>query len=335
MIPPSPAKAIDADAASWAARMDRGLSAGEEAQLEAWLAANSRHVGALARARAIWVHAEQAGSLAPLIDVRPDSEQYPVTHRHLLSRRHALIGIGALAASAAALTLSPLRLWPQGRQLATGIGEIRRVPLPDGSVVTLDTATSLTLRFTDTERRVLLHAGGAYFETVAAEARPFVVEAGVLSLEAGAAAFSVHALSGVPVTVLVTRGVIHALARAENNERSQSIGPGIRAVQSAGLPGEAADALPTRLAPLPPAEVDRLLSWRQGQLAFEGETLAHAAETFRRYASPAIEIASPELAREPITGLFAATDPAGFADAVALSLDARVSRQDGVICLTR
>jgi transmembrane sensor len=59
------AQTIDDEAAAWTARIDRGLSDSDQAELDAWLAQDSRRVGALARARAIWLHAERAESLAP------------------------------------------------------------------------------------------------------------------------------------------------------------------------------------------------------------------------------------------------------------------------------
>lgn len=45
---------IDKRAAEWAVRLDRGeLSPEEQAEVEAWAAADTRHLGALARAMAV------------------------------------------------------------------------------------------------------------------------------------------------------------------------------------------------------------------------------------------------------------------------------------------
>ena len=52
---------IDDAAALWAARIDaRPLSPGEELELNAWLSADVRRQGALARARAISIYVAQA-----------------------------------------------------------------------------------------------------------------------------------------------------------------------------------------------------------------------------------------------------------------------------------
>ena len=47
------AREIDAAAAAWAARVDRGLSPPESEALDAWLAVDTRRAGAYARARAV------------------------------------------------------------------------------------------------------------------------------------------------------------------------------------------------------------------------------------------------------------------------------------------
>ncbi|WP_046242277.1 FecR domain-containing protein, partial [Delftia tsuruhatensis] len=49
--------------------------------------------------------------------------------------------------------------------LHTGTGERREHRLADGSVVTLDTGSALDLRYTATERRLLLRAGAIHVRT--------------------------------------------------------------------------------------------------------------------------------------------------------------------------
>jgi transmembrane sensor len=80
--------------------------------------------------------------------------------------------------------------------------------------------------------------------------------------------------------------------------------------------------------------VARELSWRDGMIAFEGVTLREAAEEFARYSSTHIVIADPEIAALPITGLFSAHNPSGFAHAVATSFGLKVGvTADGMLML--
>ena len=86
-------------------------------------------------------------------------------------------------------------------------------------------------------------------------------------------------------------------------------------------------ATPAPIAPvkLSRDEVTRELAWKAGRIAFEGETLADAAQAFERYSDTRIIIQDPSIGREEITGLFASNDPVGFARAAALSLDLKAT----------
>src|SRR3546814_13968320 len=64
-----------------------------------------------------------------------------------------------------------------GMQYATRLGEIRTVKLPDGSKLTIDTDTLVTVAFGLTARRLLLEHGRARFE-VAHDSETFVFVAG-------------------------------------------------------------------------------------------------------------------------------------------------------------
>jgi hypothetical protein len=76
-------------------------------------------------------------------------------------------------------------------------------------------------------------------------------------------------------------------------------------------------------------------SWRDGKISFDGEPLSRVAATFARYSDTRIIIADPGLAREPVTGLFDAHDPAGFARAIATVFSARVREDGNAVVLTR
>jgi transmembrane sensor len=309
------AQSIDEAAAVWTARLDRGLTESERTELDEWLGCDPRRMGALARAKAIWLHAERARSLGPVATEAPPPE--PIWHR--IDRRAVFIG-GALAASIVAGVSIPAYLH-RPKRLETAMGEIRRVPLGDGSVVTLDTHSVVETSFNERKRAIQLVSGVAYFEVAHDPARPFVVEARDVSVRAVGTAFSVRNIEGSPVSVVVSEGKV-ALARVAT--------PGIHEVELAAnmqaVVPEIVALAPANIArPLSPDDLGRALSWRDGMLAFEGDTLADAARRFRRYGGPKVEIDSASLARQPISGLFAASDPRGFARAIAVSLDATVA----------
>src|SRR6218665_1422016 len=127
------ANQIDAEAADWAARTDRGpLSPGEDRQFQDWLAADVRHPGAYARIRAVALYTERAQALGS--DFDPGS----FVPANAPSRRRVLRIGGAIAAAAlvgVGGTWQALRL--RGR-FTTGKGETKVIALQDGSVVTLN-----------------------------------------------------------------------------------------------------------------------------------------------------------------------------------------------------
>src|SRR4029079_11036855 len=68
-MPGKTAQQIDAEAADWAARIDRGeLSREQDALFQAWLAQDVRCLGAYGRMRALALTSERARALGPDFD---------------------------------------------------------------------------------------------------------------------------------------------------------------------------------------------------------------------------------------------------------------------------
>src|SRR3954466_9040932 len=92
-MPRKTAHQIDAEAADWAARLDRGpLSAEQETQFQDWLGQDVRGLGAFGRIRALVLTTERARALGP--DFDPAAFQ-PVS---AFPRRRVLQVGGAIAA---------------------------------------------------------------------------------------------------------------------------------------------------------------------------------------------------------------------------------------------
>jgi transmembrane sensor len=151
-----------------------------------------------------------------------------------------------------------------------------------------------------------------------------VVLAQGLRVQTEAAAFGLRVIAGVAPSVLVERG------RAQVRTRD---GQDVLLQASERL--AQVDASAPLVERLTPDAVQRGLAWRVGQLAFESEPLARVADSFRRYGPVRIEIDDPALAREPVTGLFSASDPKGFATAIAASLGVRARIEGDVVHLER
>jgi transmembrane sensor len=315
---------IDDAAAEWAARVDRGaLTAEEEAALETWLAGDSRHLGAYAKARAVSVRTERARALGPAFD----PAVFAPRQRSTLSRRRLLAIVGAaMAAGVSAITIG---LVPQlaGRQFSTSLGETRVVSLEDGSVITLNTASRVIVKYTDERRHVELLQGEALFDVAKNPTRPFIVAASDTEVRAVGTSFTIKWLHDKPMQVLVREGVV------EVKRTRMPAAPIVRVAANSRV--VAPEHSGTATHPVPPAEVSRELAWRVGRIAFEGETLQEAAEMFARYSETRIVIDDPRIANQTITGLFVSNDPVGFAKAVAISLNLHAQVGSGQVRLSR
>jgi transmembrane sensor len=314
---------IDAEAADWAARLDRGpLSAEQEAQFQDWSQGDVRCLGAFGRIRALALTSERARALGPDFDPAAFEPVSAYPRRRVLQigggiAAGALLGVGG--------TWHVLRV--HGR-FSTGKGETKVVALKDGSVVTLNTDSEMVVRFSDALRSVELIRGEALFDVAKNKARPFVVAAGDTNVRVVGTSFSVRRLEAAPVQVLVREGIVEVFKPA-GGARSIRITANTMAV------AQLDNAAVISAMPVPVAQLHRQMAWQKGQIAFEGETLAQAAAEFARYSDTRIIIDDPALAKEEIAGLFKATDPVGFAQTIAISLNARARIGEGEVRLAR
>jgi transmembrane sensor len=310
---------IDATAAAWAARVDRGpLSDEDQAALEAWAARDPRRAGAYAKAMAVSAHLDRAQGLG--------ADFAPAAHpaAKAADRRSLLATGGMLAAASVVGAIGYGALTLRGR-VTTGKGDIRRAPLSDGSAVTLNTDTAIRAAFDGRMRRVDLLRGEALFDVAKDPARPFVVVAGDVRVRAVGTSFTVRTHADGQVGVIVREGVVEVWRGAKGRPVRLAAEHAVRVASAGDL----------RPATVGAAAVDRAMAWRQGQIDLDGLTLGEAAAEFARYSDRRIVIEDPAVADLKMTGLFSASDPDGFAKAAALSLGLVATQEADGVRLTR
>lgn len=309
----SDAHRIDQSACEWVVRYP--LSPAEEAERDAWVAADERHAGALLRAEAAW---HLLGDASPT----PAAEPLTDAAGRTAGRRRWWLALPAAAAAAVALAL--LAPWQMGGdRMATQAGEIRRVPLADGSVTLIDGGSELVVDLRRKERHVTLVRGEAWFDVQRDEQRPFVLDAGRAQVQVLGTEFAAERIGG-SVRVSVTEGTVSAWSTAT---------PGVRQVLHAGQSAlfPASGEAPTIITE--PDAVERRLAWRQGTIALSGETLYEAALHFNRYNHQQLVVEGAALRRQQLVGLFRIGDPQGFARDAATLLDAEVELDGDTIRL--
>lgn len=323
---------IDAMAALWAARLDRGpLTELDQASLDTWLEGDVRRLGALARAQAILAAVSLAANNSEAAalgsaqeseassDAAEPSKVVSILPR-LISRRR-LIQAGtatALAASFGALALLPIGT----SSYTTARGEVRLLPLADGSVVTMNTDSHIRVNFSKANRTIYLDKGEVLFDVAKSPQRPFLVKAGMAKVQAVGTAFSVRRTGITPVEVMVREGLVK-VAAPQGHKQSMMVGANMKAVADAS-----GDITAKRMSN---EEMERMLAWREGKIAFSETSLRDAATEFNRYNKVKIEVGNDVIANRTVTGMFSANDPQGFAHAAALTLDLKVQEKPGQI----
>lgn len=300
-------------AANWAARIDAGpLLPEEQAMLEAWMEADVRHYGALAQATALLLPTHK-----PMREARAAEP----------ARRRFLVGGGIAAGIAVTAGAGTYLARLDADHYRTQVGEMRVIPLSDGSVVFLNTNSEMNVRYSQAQRFIDLVRGEALFDVAKNKQRPFIVQSGATQIRAVGTSFSVKALPDQPVQVLVREGIVEVRRPGIAVAPTVMVAMNSRAVAPADAPIIAG--------PVATAEVGRELAWRLGRIAFHGETLEEAAAEFARYSDVRIQIDDPAIAGKRVTGLFVSTDPIGFANAVAVSFDLRAEISGGQVRLVR
>jgi transmembrane sensor len=253
--------------------------------------------------------------LSEAASARPTIEESPYLAAPAAGRAKPLgLRQRKLALSAAAALLFAvggglyLALAPNGERYATPVGGLASVPMPDGSNITLNTDSQIRIALTDTERRVELGHGEAFFEVSKDPKRPFVVRAGDKRVIAVGTKFSVRR-EGDDIEIVVTEGKV----RVEDGAAGQDsrVGGSADVFLTPGSIARADDAgVLVQRRTLPEAEEH--LGWRTGWLMFRDQGLADAIAEFNRYSARKIVIQDPAIASLKIEGNFRATNVDAF-----------------------
>ncbi len=332
---------VDERAAAWDARLrSPDCSAAERAQFGVWLEADHRHRDAFDRLQAA-LAAVRAASERP--QIRALLESARLVERESLRRQQVTRWVIA-ASVVLAVAGSALGLFHEYRQRnlgpaqtntvpvsdgasdtslawSTGPRERKTVALPDGTLATLNASTRLQTEWLPHERRIKLLAGEVLFRVAKDKSRPFIVTAGNRTVTALGTAFDVRLASDkVQVTLLEGRVVVkglHTAARQPplNLEPSQ---------QLIAL----ADQMPT----IHQVDVAVASAWADGQVLFTDRALPDAVAEMNQYSTRQI-IATSELARYRVNGMFRAGNQDGFVSALTayFPIDVREDEQGRLV----
>lgn len=318
--------AIREAATEWVARLSApDLTHGEKQAFAAWLRASPIHVREYLGVEALLslVRDTVQGDATSIPELLRDgrsnvidlvAQQDKAAGEVLTSPPQVRPGAGRagrrlpLAVAAAALLVVAgafvlMRTWPSTApsSYSTATGEIRRVSLPDGSVVELNTRSRVQVAFTDHRRDVILAEGEAFFTVAKEPQRPFRVLSDSASIRAIGTKFSVYrGPTGTVVTVLEGK------VATEVEDRKLELTAGERAVIEThfGKP-----VLPANAARV---DVAQATAWRRQHLIFDNQPLSEVVAEFNRYNRRQLIVEDAELAGQGISGVFDPDDPSGL-----------------------
>jgi transmembrane sensor len=198
----------------------------------------------------------------------------------------------------------------------TAIGERRVVTLADGSRLSLDANSEVTVRYRAHARALHLLKGQARFDVAHDKSRPFSVVAGNQKVIATGTAFNID-MAGSKILVTLIEG--HVVVQDENSTLLHPLE--LRA-------GQQMTARPASTPQITQVNLQRVTAWTVGHVMFDDEPLSSVVERINRYGGTQIVIADPQVGAMKISGVFNTGDVSGFVEIVTHYLPVRAVSED-------
>jgi len=299
-------------AAEWALRHDRGITATEQDEFYAWLALDPHHSEAWAEHRWGWEELDRLAGLQTSLSAIPDPELLrPLSDRIIRPLKWVM-------PVAAALILGVF-LWNPKEKLTAQLVDSSAPPrietvalieertLSDGSVVSLNRGAEVTENYSKDERRVQLNRGEATFSVVHDASLPFIVEANGVAVRAVGTVFNVR-LDASTVEVLVTEGQVRVEPQSSLGGEAGALVGASQYTIIALLP----HANEPRVIGLTADEIDERLAWQPRWLDFTKAPLSAIIAKFNRSNGIQITIEGSKLADLSLSATFRSDNIEGF-----------------------
>ena len=307
---------IRSEAVDWFIRFCEDDAGGATcSEFDAWLRASPEHVRAYLGISAFWEAAgrmsdasasdvqalvEQAGAQCNVIPLtcegspaRATSSNWKLKPRMAAIAATVLVSLSLLAGALGWLAVR----YPN---YSTRTGERRTITLQDGSVVELNAATRIEVRFNASMRLIKLIEGQALFQVAYNPRRPFVVTSDNVVARALGTQFDVNRIDGETI-VTVVDGRVAVTPPPDPAPRA------LPAAQSDGVVLAAGDqvAMAPHIAPARKrADPASTTAWTAGKWIFEDTPLSEVIRDFNRYSERPLSVNDPALSALHVTGTF-------------------------------
>lgn len=236
----------------------------------------------------------------------------------LAARRRGRIRMGGSAAAILIVALWAVPYFRSTSEISTPAAQRSSVALADGSTAELNARTSLKTDFRYGRRTIQLTAGEAFFSVAKDLNHPFVVVTSTGTVRVLGTQFNVRLDEKGAAEITLLEGSV----AFDDDTASTTLKPGDQLRSN-------------RVRPLTSAELDRVTSWRTGQLMLDHLTLVEAAARFGAYHGKQIDVA-PDVAALRLGGTCPLDDLPGFFEFIRESAKVRVlMRREGVYLITQ
>jgi transmembrane sensor len=316
-IDENPPMTIPEQAAEWLLRWHCGdLSIADRFEYLQWLKTSPVHIAETLRMCRMysWLENTKLKLYITNEDTFSNVVELPPREREAIGARGAsTVGLWRtrVAAGVAAIALTAVlgfvaKISWLDHTLQTQGSEWRSVPLSDGSSITAAPYTKLRHEIGDKQRIITLTQGLAIFRVARDPARPFLVEAGGIVVQATGTQFSVERQQD-RVTVTMEEGSV--LVRPSDGAAAKFDTVPLVEDQQLTISDSGAPAVDQ-------VDADQEMQRAGGKLIFKpGDTITYAVEQFNQFNVIKIEVDQATGAR-PMRGSFDAIDPLSFAASV-------------------
>jgi transmembrane sensor len=319
---PTSRMALRSEAAHWYnQRLAGDMTAQDEYRFRDWINRSPAH-------RAAYQSIDKAWFIAGTAMDDPALTGDPTPVRAVASRWRlpAVAASALLVIGVGSMTLTGLLVGGHEspvQAFRTGTGQRSTITLPDGSIVTLDSATAMRFNDLPGERHVELLGGRAFFKVAKNRSRPFTVTAAGKRVLAVGTAFEVS-MDGGEVAVVLAEGEVRV-------EETRNVGNGTDMT-----PGRQLVIAKNRRWTITNVDVEKETGWTQGHLIFMHDSLSKAIAEVNRYSTRKLIFKDGPIPDRDIVGVFSAGDVESFIKALEMNgIAKRVSTTPDEIVLAR
>ncbi|WP_371869566.1 FecR domain-containing protein [Duganella flavida] len=279
-------KALE-EAAEWLVRLQDGATSADRNACEQWRGSDPQHALAWERAQLLM---NKLGTLPPALAMPVLSRTPDAARRAAITRIAALMV--AIPAGWGAWRYAESQPW--SGDIHTSVGEHRTITLADGSSVTLNTASAIDVRFTDSERLIVLRNGEILVRSSRThEARPLRVSTTEGLMQPMGTVFNVRRRECSTDLAVIEGAVRITPARTAGEAQVVDAGNQTRFNQHSIAPLRTVD----------PA----LTAWTTGMLLADQMRLDEFVTELSRYRNGVLRV-DPALAALRVSGAFPITD---------------------------